>query len=104
MRAVAAACLYRAGGCGVGPASVWLTWLARSAANCVQSATYHDFHHTRNIGNYGAAFLDCLMGSETGWCVPLAAAWPLLAQPRVRALRCRLEYRAEKAKLGIKLR
>jgi len=48
------------------------TWLDRIGLLHADAALYHDFHHTRNVGNYGSAILDYLGNSESGWAEYMA--------------------------------
>lgn len=43
------------------------TWLGRVGLLHGHHASHHDFHHSRNVGNYGSAFTDGLFGTMGAW-------------------------------------
>ena len=53
---------------GIGSTSIrpWVDWshsCQARAALCHLGARYHDWHHTANVGCYGAEWLDWLCGT-----------------------------------------
>ena len=43
------------------------TWLYSIGLTNTDRTLYHDFHHTKNIGNYAGPAQDTLFGTNTGW-------------------------------------
>ena len=48
--------------------------------------SHHDFHHTRNVGNYGSAFVDGLFGTMDAWVAAGGeeGLWAIKAQQELR--------------------
>eukprot|EP01084_Bolivina_argentea_P028517 53002_1 len=43
------------------------TFLYKIGLTCSDQTLYHDFHHTKNIGNYAGRMQDWVMGTDTGY-------------------------------------
>eukprot|EP00483_Globobulimina_turgida_P010923 UN10944 len=43
------------------------TFMHKIGGTFADIALYHDFHHTKNIGNYGGHFQDWLLGTDTAY-------------------------------------
>ena len=43
------------------------TFLHKIGLTHADAALFHDFHHSRNIGNYGMKEADVLFGTDKGW-------------------------------------
>ena len=47
--------------------SFYGTWLHKIGLTFADTALYHDYHHTRNIGNFGGHIHDYLFNTDTGY-------------------------------------
>jgi sterol desaturase/sphingolipid hydroxylase (fatty acid hydroxylase superfamily) len=45
------------------------SWLQKIGLTNSGGAAFHDFHHTKNRGNFGALYIDYLFGTMDGWLV-----------------------------------
>ena len=43
------------------------TWLHRIGLTNADGTLYHDFHHSKNIGNFASLPQDALFGTREGW-------------------------------------
>jgi len=43
------------------------SWLHKMGLTYSENAAFHDFHHTKNSGNFGTVLLDAFYGTMDGW-------------------------------------